>query len=96
MKPVQAIYKFGNLYDRVTKKRILINDGAEVSITLREDDILSEDPNLRQKSLLNAEQKRAAIEALSNKRGRVRYWKLFNSGKTLYFKIFGRSKKTGR
>lgn len=89
MKSIDAIYKFGNLYDKATKRRIIINDGAEVSITLQSsNDLLSEDPKLPQKAPLNAKEKEDAVIAFCQKQQeQTKYWKLFKKGKHLYFEI---------
>ncbi|NGF56178.1 hypothetical protein G5B35_19080 [Parapusillimonas sp. SGNA-6] len=86
---IDAIYKFGNLYDKATKRRIIINDGAEVSITLQSsNDLLSEDPKLPQKAPLNAKEKEDAVIAFCQKQQeQTKYWKLFKKRKHLYFEI---------
>ncbi len=89
MESINAIYKFGNLYDKTTKKRIVISDGAEVSIVITSaEDILPEDPNLSEATPLNAKEKEKEIQKFCNKQKEpAKYWKLFESGKTLYFEI---------
>lgn len=87
MKSIDVIYKFGNLYDRQTLKRVLIEDGAELSIVLHPENIMDQDPNIPAKELLNASEKEEEIKAFSQKDGKAKYWKLFESGKLLYFEI---------
>jgi len=90
MEAINVIYKFGNLYDKTTKKRIVINDGTEISLVLNSrNDILPEDPNLTDtKPLLNAEQKEQEVKIFCKKQARTtRYWKLFTEGKALFFEI---------
>lgn len=84
MKSIEAIFKFGNLYDKATRKRILIEDGCEVTISLSPDNILAEDPNLRPEKILDLEEKRKEVYDFISKE---RCWKVFNSGETLYFYI---------
>lgn len=85
MNSIDAIYKFGNLYDRKTRKRILIKDGREISIVLNDGDLSPDDPNIKQQPvLLNSMQKRQEI---FNHLGNTKKWKLFDSGKLLYFQI---------
>lgn len=91
MQPIQAIYKFGNLYDKNTKKRILIEDGSEISVTIQPQHLLSQDPNLKPEKLLNATEKEAEVNA---KIGKEKHWKLFNSGEKLYFEISAGIKKS--
>ncbi|MGH1388408.1 hypothetical protein [Kordia sp.] len=52
MKSIDVIHKFGHLYDRATKKRILIEDGSEISIVLQPDSLLNEDRSVSQKKNL--------------------------------------------
>jgi len=84
MKKIDTFYKFGNIYDKATNKRILINDGAKVNIIIDADDILPEDPNLKPSKILKKSEKEAQIKDFV---GEHKYWLLFESGKTLYFKI---------
>ena len=49
MKSIDVIYKFGHIYDRITKERILIEDNAEFSIVLNPNDLLKEDPSISKK-----------------------------------------------
>lgn len=91
MKAFNAIFKYGNLYDRDTKKRILIEDGSEISITLNEQNILITDPNIKPQTLLNAEQKQNAV--LTWVGGSTKVWKLLESDTLLYFQITAGVKK---
>lgn len=87
MKAIDAVYKFGNLYDRVSKKRILIDDGAEISIVLNSNDLLAEDPNLKPKKFHSAKEKQDEVNQFIIKEGEGKYWKLFDLDKLLFFKI---------
>lgn len=87
MKAIDAVYKFGNLYDRVSKKRILIDDGAEISIVLNSNDLLAEDPNLKPKKFHSAKEKQDEVNQFIIKEGEGKYWKLFDRDKLLFFKI---------
>ncbi len=91
MKKIEAIYKFGNLYDKQTRKRILIEDGTDVSIVVDENRLLTEDPNLKPADLLDSEKKKNEIEAFIEKTGtaieRVNYWKIYGAGQLLFFDI---------
>lgn len=82
MKRINAIYKFGNLYDPNTRKRILIEDGAEIKLQVNSEYILAEDPNLKPEKLLNSDEKQKEVEEAQK-----RYWKLFDSDTRLYFEI---------
>ena len=84
MKGIEVIYKFGNLYDKATRKRILIEDGAQLVIAVPSEKLLEEDPNLKIPTILNAEQKKVQFK---NKHGLTPYWKLFNAGDLLRFDI---------
>lgn len=81
---MDTVYKFGNLYDIKTNKRILINDGAKVVINLDPEDLLKEDPNLKPDKILKKEEKELEIKVFI---GDNKYWHLFDAGKLLYFKI---------
>lgn len=88
MKAIDVIYKFGHLYNRETQERILIEDGAQVSIVINTENILKEDPSIAQKEKpLNSESK---VLELANKFGSTTpYWLLKKSGDSLFFKISG-------
>ncbi len=83
---IKAIYKFGNLYDQTSFKRILIDDGANISIIVDKNDLLKKDPNLQPEKVLNSEEKENEIKAFISKKG-GKYWKLFKAEKSLYFGI---------
>lgn len=90
MKSIDAIYKFGNLYDRKTKKRIVVNDGTEISIIFNSViDILPEDPNLAETvPLLDLQQKEEEIKSFCAKQiEETKYWRVFSKGILLYFEI---------
>jgi hypothetical protein len=84
MESIEAIYKFGNLYEKNSRKRILINDGAAVTIIMNEEDKLSDDPNLVHPEILDAAAKEKQVSDFISKEY---YWKLFDSGTWLYFEI---------
>lgn len=84
MKKIDTVYKFGNLYDVNTRKRLVISDGATVSLTIDPEDVLKEDPNLKPKRILKKEEKEDQIKKTI---GNYKYWNLFQAGKLLYFKI---------
>lgn len=91
MKSIDAIYKFGNLYDRKTHNRILLEDGSDISITVNIENVMAEDPNLHPDNLLNSVEKEKEVKEAQKK-----YWKLFNAGKLLFFEISaGIKRKTG-
>lgn len=84
MQSIEAIYKFGNLYDKDTKKRILIEDGASITVKLTPKDILLQDPNLKPDQLLSTEKKEEeVIASIKNEP----YWKVLSADTSLYFKI---------
>lgn len=88
MKSVDAIYKFGHLYNRSTRERILIEDGAEVSIVLEPRNILEEDPSISQKDKPLANNFKA--KELHEKFGSTTpYWLIRKSGESLFFTISG-------
>ena len=84
MQSIEVIYKFGNLYDKNTKERILIDDGVSISITLDPKDVLLQDPNLKPDQLLTAEEKEAEVKAFIRNKP---YWKVLSCDTNLYFKI---------
>ncbi|MEM9686625.1 MAG: hypothetical protein AAF934_06850 [Bacteroidota bacterium] len=88
MKSIDAIYKFGHLYNRETRKRILIEDGAEVSVVLQPEHILKEDPSTAQKKKPIGSSTK--ILELHNKYGfTIPYWLFLQAGKSLFFNISG-------
>jgi hypothetical protein len=87
MKSIDAVYRFGNLYNRKTLKRILMEDGAEIAIVLNESDVLTEDPNLKPDEILDSEKKREQIKAFLPNEASGKIWKLFKEKKYLYFQI---------
>jgi len=94
MKSIDGIYKYGNLYNRETGKRILIEDTTEISIVLNESRLLAEDPNNKPHDNLNEEEKKQAV--FKNLGPIVSNWRLFESGKILYFDISAGVRKTER
>ena len=90
MKAFNAIFKYGNLYDPDTQKRILIEDGSQISITLDEKNILLDDPNIKLPTPLNPEQKRNEV---INSDKAFKAWKLFENNHLLYFHITAGVKK---
>lgn len=88
MKSIDAIYKFGHLYNRETRKRILIEDGTEVSIVLNPENILNEDLSITQKDKpLDSKSK---AQELHDKYGeKTPYWLIRRAGESLFFRIKG-------
>lgn len=82
MKSIDAIYKFGNLYDRQSRKRIFLEDGSDISLVVNIENILAEDPNLKPDKLLTSIEKEAEV-----KKAQINYWKLFPAGVHLFFEI---------
>lgn len=88
MKSIDAIYKFGHLYNRETNQRILIEDDAEVSIVLQPEQVLDEDLSIGQKGEPLSTELKAA--QLKHKYGTATpYWLFRKSGESLFFKIAG-------
>src|SRR6218665_1836832 len=86
MKSIDAIYKFGNLYDKATRKRVLIEDGSKIAVVVNSANLLEEDPNIKPEKLLTPIQMAEAAKAHA---GANRYWKVFDAGKVLYFFVSG-------
>lgn len=84
MQSIEAIYKFGNLYDKNTKKRILIDDGASITVTFTPEDILLQDPNLKPDQLRSTKEKEEEVKAFI---GNEPYWMVLSADTNLYFKI---------
>jgi hypothetical protein len=91
MKSIDAIYKFGNLYDRKTRRRVLMEDGAQIAVVINENDLLNEDPNLKPENLLNSADKKDAVSLFISGKGKS--WKLLDANQILYFEISAGIKK---
>ena len=92
MKSIDVIHKFGHLYNRQTKERILIEDGVEMSIVINEKDILEKDVSLSKRdepmdSRAKADELRTKFETY------IPYWKILSEGESLFFKISGKVPK---
>ncbi len=90
-KTIEAIYKYGRLYDAKTKKRILPKDGVKLEISGQEQDFLKIDPKLGTHGTLKSsvELAKEVYEKYKNEDANtgMAYWKLFSEDDVLYFKI---------
>lgn len=87
MKELNAVYRFGNYYDRETKKRILIEDGAIVKLKLSETDILEADPNLVPTKFADAKLKFDECQSFYWENPDARFWKLYETGQIFFFEL---------
>ncbi len=88
MKSILAIHKFGHLYNTETQKRILLEDDANICITVQREHILEKDPSIAQKNE-PVDSKTKSIE-LHTKYGYITpYWLIKKAGESLFFKISG-------
>lgn len=95
MRGIKTVYRFGNLYDEATRKRILIEDGAKVIVLIDPEYLMEQDPYLEGEPLLNAVEKKEEMNTWAEKNGHPSYWKLFEAGKKLYFDISAGIKRKG-
>lgn len=87
MKAYDIVYKYGHLYDKNTQKRLIIKDGAKITITIDTKDLLEKDPNIIEMEILNNEKKEMQIKEFSDRLGMKSFTKILSAGEFLYFRI---------
>jgi hypothetical protein len=80
-----AIYKYGHFYEKATGKRIIIKDGAEMSIILPGSHLLIENDPLNTQLEIRTDEE--IIKHLEKFKNFKRHKKLLEAGDKLYFKI---------
>ncbi len=89
MKKLKLIYKYGRLYDKETKKRIIINDETCLSIELPKDATLDEDPKLGKPGAIKGDYDLAkeVFDKFYKDKDNTSYWRILRAGNSLYFEI---------
>lgn len=88
MKSIEAVYCFGNLYDKKTKKRILIKGDAELVIVLNEADQLAKDEKLDSSGKSKPKSSKDKYQELIEKyQDHTPFWKIMKAGDSLYYQI---------
>jgi hypothetical protein len=97
MKLTGIIYKHGHFYDPATRQRIIIRNGAVLTIDVKQDDVLPFEPVGKQNRSGKELKEKYALFGLLDKcakegkdfinLGDTRYNKIFNKGKHVYFAL---------
>ena len=84
MKNINAIFKNGNLYDKITRKRIHLKDGVEIVIVGNKKNFLEKDPLNIDIDILEEQEKKTQLLKIQ---GLLEYKKILEKGNKLFFNI---------
>ena len=92
MKAYTAKYKYGFLYDISTGQRILLAEGSDLTVTVKEEDILKVDPYNRPNATIPLHEKLDNLR----KKGFIEAVELKRMGESLFFEICAGFKSKSR